>query len=168
MSHSRQIVRMFHDDHMQALETLQRFGAAMRQHRAGFPAEPAAADEVRRRMREISLLIDGELATHFSFEEERLFPLLDTFGYDGIGELLTGEHETIRTTAHELLDRCSGASASVPDAAAWGVLCHLADAFVELMTGHIDKEEIGLLSALEDAIDEDVDGELTMAYAAAR
>ena len=52
--------------------------------------------------------------------------------------------------------------------AIWRDVRRLGLEFVAQLTGHIEKEEIGLLTALDDAVDEDCDAELVVAYSAAR
>jgi len=164
----RQIARMFHDEHMATLGVLQRLEALLHTHRDGPPADGAARDECMRMMREIEVLIAGDLAAHFAFEEDSLFPLLAAAGDGAMGELLTEEHGTIRDTAGQLAALCRAARDGGPGAADWRDFRRLGLEFAAQLNGHIEKEETGLVPALDEAVDEDGDADLVMAYSAAR
>ncbi len=167
MDPDRQIVRMFHDEHLATLAILERFGALLHSHRGGLPADPAAG-EFTRMMGDIETLIASDLAAHFSFEEDSLFPVLEAAGYGAMGALLAEEHDAIRVTAGQLGALCHAARAGEAGEADWRDIRRLGFEFVQRMTDHIQKEEMGLIATLDDAIQEDQDADLVMAYSAAR
>jgi len=80
----------------------------------------------------------------------------------GIDELLTEEHETIRSAAHALRELLA---LPQPDAAARRQLGALGLELAERLVAHVQKEEMALLPALEDLLDEETDRELALAYA---
>jgi len=168
MEFMRQIARMFHDEHVATLAVLERFEALLHGRPADWPAAAAADTDLARMMREIEVLIAGDLAAHFAFEEESLFPLLAAAGDGTMGTLLTEEHGTIRETADQLTALCRKAAGGGASEKDWQDLRRLGLEFVEQMKGHIQKEEMGLVVDLEDAVGEDADAELVMAYTATR
>ena len=168
MDHVHQIVRTFHDEHLATLTTLERFGTLLHTLRAGFPEDPAAAGDITRVMGDIEALIASDLVTHFDFEENSLFPVLEAAGYGEIGELLAEEHDSIRVTAGQLAALCHAVRVGTAGETDWHNIRQLGFEFVSQMTSHIQKEEMGLLTELDAAVDEDRDTDLVMAYSDAR
>ena len=168
MEYVRQIAKMFHDEHLATLAVLERFEALLHGRRADQPADAAADPDLARMMREIPVLIAGDLSAHFAFEEDILFPLLAAAGDATMGTLLTEEHESIRETAGQLTALCDTAAAGGMSEEVWQDLRRLGLEFVDQMKGHIQKEEMGLVVDLENTVGEDDDAELVMAYSAAR
>ena len=113
-------------------------------------------------MRNCAAALAEEVTRHFDFEEQELFTRLAQAGDGDIAELLTEEHATIRDAAKNL-----GALLALPrrDAAAQQQLRALALELAERLTAHVQKEEMALLPALEDLLDEETDRELVLAYA---
>lgn len=168
MEFARQIARMFHDEHLATLGVLERFEALLRGRQADWPARAAADADLARMMREIEALVAGDLAAHFAFEEDSLFPLLAEAGDGSMGALLTEEHGTIRQTAGRLVALCRIAAGGGAQEQDWRDLRRLGLEFVDLLKGHIQKEEMGLVADLENTVGEDADMELVMAYSATR
>lgn len=168
MEYDRQIARLLHDEHVNTLGVLDRFESVMRKHRKTPPEDPAADAEFGRALRDIKGLIGNEINGHFDFEEQELFPRLAEFGDGAIGELLTEEHRTLLNAAAQLAADCSDLQTGAFDAGEWGRFRREAADFAEVMTGHIQKEEMGLLMALEAMLDPDTDQDLAMAYSASR
>jgi hemerythrin-like domain-containing protein len=77
-------------------------------------------------------------------------------------ELLAEEHETIREAASALRELLA---LPQPDTAARQRLRTLGLELAERLVAHVQKEEMALLPALEDLIDEETDRELALAYA---
>jgi hemerythrin-like domain-containing protein len=102
-------------------------------------------------MREAAAALAGEIARHFEFEEAQLFPRL--------AELLAEEHVTIRAAAQRFI------ALAAQDPLPAGIK-PLALELAERLASHVHKEEMALLPALEDLLDEDADRELALAYAA--
>ena len=101
-----------------------------------------------------------EVAHHFDFEETALFPRLAAAGEGDLGELLAEEHVAIRAAAKRFAElmRSDPSHAHVRP---------LALELAERLASHIQKEEMSLLPALEDLLDDEADGQLAARYAAA-
>ena len=141
MESSRHIIRRLHEEHE---ATLALWGRVEQSIVSGKP-DPAL-------LRQADAALEHEVTRHFEFEEKVLFPRLEAAGEGDIAELLTEEHAAIRSAAARfaaLLD-------SDPKATALEL--------AERLMSHIQKEEMSLLPALDDLLDEAADQELTEAY----
>lgn len=147
MEFERGISRRLHEEHTATLalwgRVEQRLGAG--QHDAALMREAAAA-------------LQGELERHFAFEEAELFPRLADAGEGDIAALLGEEHAAIRAAGAEFL---ALAAAEPPQAQCRSLALELA----ERLISHVQKEEMALLPALDDLLDEDADRALQLAYA---
>ena len=168
MDFSRQITQMFHDEHLVTVATLERFEALLHRHRKHPPADPAEDAEFGRTLRDLEALIASDVITHFKFEEENLFPLLADAGDGEMSVLLAEEHKTILDLAASLAALSAKARSGDIEGGEWDDMRNRGMAFVELMVGHIQKEEMGLLLTLDDVVDEEHDAQLVMDYSAAR
>ena len=108
--------------------------------------------------REALAALKGEIGRHFEFEEKSLFPLLSVSGEGELCDMLTEEHEVIREAAA----RAEGLLAAGRNDAARSVMLQLAEEIVS----HASKEEVSLLPAIDDALSEETDEQLTLQYAA--
>jgi hemerythrin-like domain-containing protein len=159
MPFTRLVPQALDDEHRASLALLDRLDGTLRR---GADAEwPALA-------RPLLGLIDNDVAQHFGFEEDALFPRLADAGDGDIATLLAHEHADIRELCGELrplaVALSQGAALEGPQRAAFR---RLALELVERMVSHIQKETMALLPLLEDLLDEDTDRELSMAYAGA-
>jgi len=111
--------------------------------------------------------IDGEVARHFGFEEDRLFPHLVDAGDGGIAALLTQEHGDIRDLCAELQPLALALAEGALAPSQRPAFNRLALELVERMVSHIQKETMALLPLLEDLLDEPTDQALALAYAGA-
>ena len=102
-------------------------------------------------LKQAAAALGDEVSRHFDFEERELFPRLTAAGEGDIASLLAEEHVAIRAAAKQFMQQQDKA---------------IALELVERLVGHIQKEEMSLLPALEDLLDEDADRELIAAYAA--
>ncbi len=154
MFYSRQTSLRLHEEH---LATIQLWGRLEQSFAARVPQ-----DELDALLRNCSAALADEVTRHFEFEEKELFTRLAQAGDRDIAELLAEEHETIRSAARALRELLA-----LPqrDAAARQQLRTLALELAERLVAHVQKEEMALLPALEDLIDEETDRELALAYA---
>lgn len=167
MEFAKQTSTVLHDEHMRVQAVLDRFAQFLREQ--GTEGPPASDDgQLGRIARDVRTVIETELPGHFAFEEDELFPRLAELGDGTMGELLSEEHETVQPVAEALSALCSTAIGGALDSAGWSEFRRLGADFVETMTAHIQKEEIGLIAAVEAMLDEDVDREIAFAYMAAR
>ena len=107
--------------------------------------------------REALAALKGEIGKHFEFEEKSLFPLLAACGRGDLCDMLTDEHEVIRGAAA----RAEALLAAARQDAARSVILGLAEEII----AHASKEEVSLLPALDDALNEETDEQLTLEYA---
>jgi hemerythrin-like domain-containing protein len=147
MAFDRAINRQLHEEHG---ATLALWGRVEQSLASG--AHDAAL------MREAAAALAGEIERHFEFEETQLFPRLAAAGEGDIAELLTEEHAAIREAGARFM---ALAGAEPPPAG----MRPLAFELAERLVSHVQKEEMALLPALEDLLDEQADRELQLAYA---
>lgn len=103
--------------------------------------------------------IDEEVERHFVFEEKELFPRLEDAGEGDLVELLLEEHAAVRDAAH----RFAAAARQDPPGAE---LRPAGFEFAERLASHAQKEEMSLLPALDNLLDEATDAELILGYTA--
>lgn len=168
MGFARQVTQMFHEEHVASGGMLERFQALLHSRPEGPPAKGVDDPEFDRILRDFEALVTGELLTHFKFEEDRLFPLLAEAGEGDMGVLLAEEHITALSVIEVLIALCRSARSGDMSAEDWQNMRRRGLEFVELMEGHIQKEDMGMLPALDNVIDETRDAELTMEYSAMR
>lgn len=160
MQFERHTSRRLHEEHEANLDLLSRFEKLTERATDAPPPGDAWAALART----LAAGLELEVARHFEFEEQELFPRLAAAGEVEIGQLLTEEHETIRAVAGPLPAQLRASLAAGFDAAAWRALRAAGLELAERLRGHIQKEEMGLLPAIENLLDEEVDRELAAAY----
>jgi iron-sulfur cluster repair protein YtfE (RIC family) len=148
MEFNRHISRRLHEEHVATLALWGRLESALAAGRHDAALLKSAAASLER-----------ELDRHFRFEEAELFPRLAEAGDGDIGELLREEHETIRAAGMRFIKLVSSEIAN-PEVKILGL------ELAERLVNHVQKEEMALLPALDDFIDEETDHELDSAYAA--
>ena len=148
MEFNRHISRRLHEEHLATLALWGRLEAALAAGRRDAALLKSAAASLER-----------ELDRHFRFEEAELFPRLAEAGEADIGELLREEHDTIRAAGMRFIKLVSNDMTS-PEVKLLGL------ELAERLVSHVQKEEMALLPALDDFIDEETDHELDSAYAA--
>lgn len=141
---TRQVSRRLHEEHQATLALWARVEAALAANRADAAllksAAASLADEVHR---------------HFIFEERELFPRLAQAGEGDIAQLLHEEHATILEAAQRFIELVK---ADPSDKALRPLGLELA----ERLVSHVQKEEMSMLPALEDLLDDDTDAELCL------
>jgi iron-sulfur cluster repair protein YtfE (RIC family) len=147
MRYTRHISRRLHEEHDATLALWGRVEAALVSGRND-PALLSAA----------AAALGHELGSHFEFEENELFPRLAAAGEGDIGELLREEHEAIRAAGRRFMTLVSQNPAD-PGLKPLGL------ELAERLFAHVQKEEMSLLPALEDLLDQAADAELAAAYA---
>jgi DUF438 domain-containing protein len=148
MEFNRHISRRLHEEHVATLALWGRLEAALAAGRHDAALLKSAAASLER-----------ELDRHFRFEEAELFPRLAEAGEGDIGELLREEHDTIRAAGMRFIVLVKG-DGNEKEIRTIGL------ELAERLVNHVQKEEMALLPALDDFIDEETDHELDSAYAA--
>jgi DUF438 domain-containing protein len=147
MEYNRHISRRLHEEHDATLALWGRVEASL-----------AAGRHDALLLKGAAAALAQELDHHFRFEERELFPRLAAAGEGDIGELLQEEHEVIREAGGRFIDLV-GEDPSKSEVRILGL------ELAERLVAHVQKEEMSLLPALEDLLDEAADGELSVAYA---
>lgn len=159
--------RKLHDEHMTVRAFLEKLGARLAAQKAG--ELPSAEDRaIAGLLGDLSAIVESELAPHFRFEEEVLFPLLKLSGAADMTELLTEEHNVILPLGYELCELARSFPLQGYTRESWGRFRRGGMEFAERLIAHIDKEEMGLVPMLDTLVDQDKDIELINVYAAMR
>jgi len=167
MDYSRAICRTLHDDHMATVRVLENLETALT--RIGRKAPPAPDDrDLPRLLVDVTAVLQGEISGHFAFEEEHLFPLIEEMGETPMLAILRDEHETIRPLAVRITDVVAASRESGFNPDSWAQLYDLGLDLAEREIFHIQKEEMGFLPLLDQIVEPDDDGALSMAFAEAR
>jgi hemerythrin-like domain-containing protein len=141
--HTRQVSRRLHEEHQATLAFWARFEAALA---AGKPTAALIGSA--------AASLAEEIERHFAFEEARLFPRLAAAGEADIAELLAEEHAAIRAAGRQFI---AAARHDPRDARLRALGLELA----ERLVSHVQKEEMSMLPALDDLLDEDTDAALS-------
>ena len=155
MDFQRQIARRLHEEHAATLELWSRVEQTIGKRGAELEALIGRA----------AAALADDVARHFGFEETELFPRLTEAGEGDIAELLREEHGVIRGAAAQFDALARQLRAGELDDAGWQRLRVTALELAERLVSHVQKEEMSLLPALEDLLDEATDAELALAYA---
>ena len=156
MMFSRRTAQLLHEDHQATVAVVEGLDALLA--KASKKAPDVSDMAVQRTLKAASGTIQDEIDSHFAFEENELFTRLEEMGDVAIGEHLRGEHAALLARA---------ALAQGFTAESWTQFRGLAGELVERMLMHIQKEEMALLPALDELLDDDDDMELSTRYAAA-
>jgi hemerythrin-like domain-containing protein len=161
------IGQLLHQDHVQAISLLQKLEEFLIGQTSKRPPD-TSNETIAALLKNVATIIDDEITRHFGFEETYLFPALAEAGETGMTAFLAQEHGMIRPVAQELggLAREAIKSGFTPEN--WKQFHSLGLEMVEREIFHIQKEEMGLLSAIAALIDPATDGELAMKFAEAR
>lgn len=136
--------RMLHEDHLRTLETMNLLEMRISGKQQSRPLDKAyPADEGL--LHEVLTIIDRDVNRHFRFEEDVLFPVLDTAGASDLTRLLIHEHDGIRPLAETLRTLSTGVLESGCDDNTWRDFRYAAMDIVPAVMFHIQKEEMGLI-----------------------
>ena len=162
MEFNLNITRRLHEEHAATLTLWSRLEQLLSGRGAQWP--PVPDDAASACLRQCAAALAQEIAEHFAFEEAQLFPRLENSGEGDIAQLLAEEHGAIREAAERFSALQREAARSGLDDAGWRSLKSLALELVERLVSHVQKEEMSLLPALEDLIDETDDRDLITEY----
>ena len=147
-ANASQVSRRLHEEHVAVIALCGRLEASLAS------GKPDAA-----LLRAALAAIDEEVERHFVFEERELFPRLKEAGEGDLVDLLLEEHASVRDAAR----RFAAAARQDPPGAE---LRPAGLEFAERLSSHAQKEEMSLLPALDNLLDESTDAELILGYAA--
>lgn len=151
MRFSNRVCQSLHEEHEAAIALTNRLDSLVAHCSEGAP-DPDDANAALI-LKETSVAIQGEIESHFAFEEEHLFAYLMTIGEPGICGLLTDEHEVLRPLGMALASvaQASRERPLTPDE--WTKFRETARTFSDGIRAHIEKEESGLIPLLEENMD---------------
>ena len=167
MEYTRAICNTLHDDHMATVRALENLESVFT--RIGRKAPPAVDDrDLSRLLGDVTAIMQDEISSHFGFEEDHLFPIVAEMGDMPMLSILKDEHTIIRPLAAQITAAVKAARSDGFTAESWAELYDLGLELAERETFHIQKEEMGFLPLLDQIIEPDDDGALSMAFAEAR
>lgn len=159
---SNRINQTLHDEHRQTVMLMERVEHLVTSHRR---APPDAKDPATSRfLRDLAAGVEAEVSRHFDFEEQYLFPFLQSIGDKAIGAHLTDEHSAMRPLGEQLAALARAGAADGFDAANWDQFRRLSLELFERMLAHVQKEEMALLPLVEDAMDSETEARLFQDY----
>ncbi len=163
MQLQRHISRRLHEEHMNAPGLLERFEQILTGRNGSWP--PASDDPAWRAFSAtLAEALANEVAGHFALEENALFGRLTEAGNGDLVELLLEEHATIRAVVEELLPLCALTTrGETVEPGTWAAIKTHGLELAERLGAHINKEELSLVPAVEELLDEETDRELAMA-----
>jgi len=165
MEFSRRTAQLLHEDHANTIALLEDLDAVIR--KAGRRTPDANDAGTRATLSKAASVIDREIRNHFSFEENELFTRLEEAGDVGIGAHLREEHAALLPLGDKVGQGAAEALASGFSDESWKAFRDRAGQLIEMMFAHIQKEEMGLLPAIEDLLDPEEDMELSLGFEAA-
>jgi hemerythrin-like domain-containing protein len=164
MDFGRSTCRRLHEEHEAVFELLRRLQRVLANSQADVVpdfSDPAWSGLLR----DVRSGLEFEVARHFDFEEQSLFPILAEAGDGDLVEMLNADHKVIRDVTAPLLELVGKGQTRKLDVAGWHSLKRLGLELCERLTEHALKEEQALLPALETLLSEDEDRDLFAAYA---
>lgn len=163
MDFQRQITRKLHEEHVNIIALLERFGQALSRLRAQVPA--AGDPEWNVLLVQLGAALQYEVTRHFALEENQLFPLLRERSEGDLADLLLEEHASIREVSAPLIELISRARLGQLDAAGWRMLKAHGLELVERLSSHAQKEQGALVPLVDELLDETTDNTLWTEYA---
>ena len=161
------MARLLHDDHIRTITILERLEGVL--NRLGVQAIPDVAEaRLTTVLDDLIGAVEGEIGGHFTFEEDALFPRIAEAGDGALTALLVEEHQTILPLARKITELARNARRGEISAESWQDFFVSGRELIERMMAHIQKEEMGVLPLLDDILDSDSDGDLSMQYAMER
>jgi hemerythrin-like domain-containing protein len=106
----------------------------------------------------------AEVERHFDFEEQGLFPYLDSIGESAVGAHLMEDHVVLRPLISRLAQAARDSTAAGFDEAAWSEFRRLGGEACERMPAHIQKEETSLLPLIEENMNSETEVSLIQQY----
>jgi iron-sulfur cluster repair protein YtfE (RIC family) len=163
MNLNYRVTRSLHQEHETTLILIGKLATLLNRTKASETpsvSEPALFDVLSG----LRIALDAELEAHFAFEEKELFPLLEAEGESELGDLLIEEHKEIFPVRQQMKALVGDALTNGFQGETWPNFHRLGLEFVQRLTGHVDKEEMGLIPALEDILSDEDDQKIADSY----
>jgi hemerythrin-like domain-containing protein len=159
MEFRRRLCRALFEEHQATLSLLARFESLLGR---------GDAESAPPLLKELGHAVEGEIGPHFAFEEEEVFPLLAAAGEEEMAALLLAEHRALLPQALRLEELARLAGDGGFTAETWAEFREVGAALASGLAAHIEKEDRALLPALDDLLDEEEDGRLSLELASRR
>jgi hemerythrin-like domain-containing protein len=156
--YANRISQTLHEEHRATIALMERLEDAIRRK-----APPPATDPL---LGDLVIAIDADTIRHFDFEEQHLFPLLESVGDQLIGDHLTEEHSAMRPLAEKLKAISHAAQQNGFDADRWREFQQTGAGFAQRMLIHVQKEEMALLPLIDGTMDGETEMRLCAVYGA--
>lgn len=121
-------------------------------------------DDITKLLEDLIDVTENDVTNHYAFEEEHLFPILRQNGADFMVNMLTSEHRMIRPIAQKLNALSQSALANGFNKESWDAFMELSFEFIGHETFHIQKEEMGLINALNSIFTKEMEAPLLEIY----
>ena len=167
MEMRRHVCRALHDEHAATLGILERLEMLLGRHGSRRPPD-LASPALAALLKDLVFALDSEIGPHFAFEESHVFPILSEAGDQEMCEVLLAEHGEILPLAQRLAELARHFRARGLTEELWAEFHALGAELVERLAAHIQKEEMGLLPALDDLLEEETDDRLALQFAERR
>lgn len=165
MSFANRVSQALHEEHRATIALMERLEQLIARTRRSGPPDAMGAG-IARLLSDLSTGVEAEVARHFDFEEQQLFPYLEAAGDAAIGAHLTEEHTVLRPLGARLATLAREAARGGFDQSSWSEFCRLGSELCERMLTHVQKEEMALLPLLEENMDADTEMRLYEDYVA--
>lgn len=162
MMFSRRTAQLLHEDHQATVAVIEGLDELLARTRKKAP--DVRDIKVEKALKAASGTIQEEIDSHFAFEENELFTRLEEMGDVAIGEHLRGEHAALLPLGQQVAGMAREALEEGFTPESWTRFRAMAGELIERMLMHIQKEEMALLPALEELLDDDDDMELSSRY----
>jgi hemerythrin-like domain-containing protein len=163
MNFSNRVCLMLHEEHRASIALMERLEQFVGAHRRTRP--DCGQNDVKRLLSDLTTGIKDEIERHFDFEESRLFPHLATTGDKAIGDHLTDEHAAIRPLGRRVVELAQIGLGSGFDDRGFDEFRRVGQELCERTLTHVQKEEMALLSLLEETMDAETEAALCEYYA---
>lgn len=162
MDFSRRTAQLLHEEHQATVTVIEALEDLIVRAKRKVPdtTDPVTRDTLQK----AAVMIDQEIGSHFSFEEQELFTRLADMGDVGIGEHLTEEHQAILPVAEQVAGLAHEAIKTSFSDQNWALFKSSAGELIERMLAHIQKEEMALLPLVDELLDPQTDMELAETY----
>jgi hemerythrin-like domain-containing protein len=163
MTEQAPLSQLLHREHLHTLSVASDLEARADDKRAG-PLDRADPGE-RALLEALVHVAEVDIGKHYRFEEQVLFPRLVAAGLGPMVDVLVMEHDAVREIAGPLREAAEAALAEGFSPASWRAFRDGVFDFVNSVSFHIQKEELGVVRQLQTVLGADADRELGALYA---
>lgn len=163
MHASTETGRLLHDDHRRTIDVLSRIDGFLA---ATDDARIVAVDsaECSAFLGDLSHLLADEIGSHFDFEEQAIFPMLEARGAYALIGMLAEDHARLRPLGRRVAALCALARRDGFEAETWLAFRAFAGDLAESLLRHLEVEETTMLAMIDRILDPTTDRAFAAAY----